>query len=479
MAAGTPRVSRLWSATAGSALAVGVVFAALAVSHQISASRPLGEGELFAVEARQAETVLSDPSVAPDLAVRSLRNDLDIAAVSIVDADGAYVASTSPDLVGRTMTSGFLRGAIGSAGMRAVTAVAGAEIAIDGVPTFGAEDVLYQLAQPLPSGGAAVLMYDVVDLTARRANSTGIRAATLQLGVVALAGTIVGIVLLLGRAGAKRRVAAAVAETERMARRATELAEINAHLDEARAQAEAALGLAEEKNRIRSEFVLMINHELRTPLTGVVTAAELLMGDPAMPADERAALLADMVREGDRLRGLISRMLTVARIENRGLGFELRGVPLASIFETVRSTHPSVNVEAPDHAASISTDPDGLVALVSSLADNALAHGASTVTLRLADHLPFEPVAAVGTTPDHAAHLLVVDDGPGIEPSFIPRLFEKFEKSSPSSGTGLGLYLARLMVEALRGSISVATGPSGTTMAVAVPLAPQPVGARP
>jgi signal transduction histidine kinase len=68
---------------------------------------------------------------------------------------------------------------------------------------------------------------------------------------------------------------------------------------------------------------------------------------------------------------------------------------------------------------------------------------------------------------------MVEDDGPGIDHPFLPRAFEKFEKSSFSAGTGLGLYVARLMVEAIEGAILVTTGPNGTTMTVAVPL---PVG---
>ena len=62
------------------------------------------------------------------------------------------------------------------------------------------------------------------------------------------------------------------------------------------------------------------------------------------------------------------------------------------------------------------------------------------------------------------------DNGPGIEAEFIPHIFEKFEKRGTASGTGLGLYLAKLMVEGIDGSISVETGPNGTTMAVGVPL---------
>ena len=63
----------------------------------------------------------------------------------------------------------------------------------------------------------------------------------------------------------------------------------------------------------------------------------------------------------------------------------------------------------------------------------------------------------------------VRDDGPGIAPEFLPRIFEKFEKDSFSSGTGLGLYVVRLMADAIGSSVSVATGPDGTVCEVAIP----------
>jgi two-component system OmpR family sensor kinase len=66
--------------------------------------------------------------------------------------------------------------------------------------------------------------------------------------------------------------------------------------------------------------------------------------------------------------------------------------------------------------------------------------------------------------------MLVSDDGPGIPPEFLPRIFEKFEKHSSSPGTGLGLYLARMMIEALEASLAVTTSDSGTVMAIAVPV---------
>ena len=67
-------------------------------------------------------------------------------------------------------------------------------------------------------------------------------------------------------------------------------------------------------------------------------------------------------------------------------------------------------------------------------------------------------------------YFLVRDNGPGIDQEFLPRAFDKFEKHSRSSGTGLGLYLVRLMADAIGGAILVHTGPDGTVMALAIPL---------
>ncbi|MCI0425632.1 MAG: ATP-binding protein, partial [Actinobacteria bacterium] len=57
-----------------------------------------------------------------------------------------------------------------------------------------------------------------------------------------------------------------------------------------------------------------------------------------------------------------------------------------------------------------------------------------------------------------------------ISMGFLPRIFEKFEKSSFSPGTGLGLYMARMIVEALDGSIAVETSQSGTTFQISLPM---------
>ena len=208
------RVSRLWLSTAVAALALGAVAALIAVRHQVHASRPIGEGELFAVEARETRDVLDAAGPDLDKAVRALRNDLTIDAVGIIDASGTFIAATSPSLIGRPLPSEFLRGAVGTSTFRAVAGSPGAPITIDGVEEWTAQDVLYEVAQPLADGNAAVLMYDIAELTRRRANSAGIRTTTLQIGSVSLFLLILGFVLLAGRAGASRRLRLAAAETD-------------------------------------------------------------------------------------------------------------------------------------------------------------------------------------------------------------------------------------------------------------------------
>ena len=233
-----------------------------------------------------------------------------------------------------------------------------------------------------------------------------------------------------------------------------------------------SLEAEKETNRIRSEFVLMINHELRTPLTSVVTGAQLLL-DGEVSAEDQRSIAEDMVRDGRRLDGLISQVLTVARVENSGLSYTLARTEVRHVLERIRlaSGNRLVTIDAESSSdAVIHTDSDALVQLVLSLADNALTHGATNVSIQVTPTLRFLPMRTVGVAPAQPLFFLVRDDGPGIDPDFLPSAFEKFEKHSWSAGTGLGLHVARLMVEAMQGSISVHTGPRGTIMAVAVPL---------
>lgn len=436
-----------------------------AVVYQVRISRPVGEGTVFAADARRAadraEEVTTDSD---DLMVRRLRNAFGVEAVSLVTRTGRVAASSAPGLVGRRL-SGLLGTGVDNGWFVAIAQPVEATIEIDGVTEWWPGDVLYDVYQPLEGGRGLILSYDISELLTRRARLSGIQPATAVTGGAGLALAAFAGLLAIGRAGARRRL-----ESSEFQRRV--LVEHNTELGAARAQAERALALAEETNRIRSEFVLMINHELRTPLTSVVTGAELLrdLGE-SMTEQERSGLLEDVLADGRRLSALISQMLTVARIENQGLAYVTRPIPIRSMNEELSAAAPRVTTEAADTIADavVETDPEGLMLLLCSLADNAFTHGANTVRVWASDSLDFEPVAEVGTRPEAAVFFHVVDDGPGIAPDFIDRAFEKFEKTGRASGTGLGLYLARMMVEAVGGSISVNTGVNGTVMAVGIP----------
>ena len=471
----------MWTVAASACLAIAVVVGVAAALYQVGETRPRGEGELFQAEGDVAAAMVSgsgSEAGSLDMTVRHIRNHLEIEAVGVIDDTGTFLASTSPNWEGSTLDPPLLSSMAADGRFGAATVRLSDPVSIDGVTEWEAGDALYQVVQPLDDGGALVLSYDVSGLLERRAAQAGVRTLTLVMAgagsVMALAGTL----LLVGRAGARRRVAQAAREAEQMQvyNRALELS--NEELREAREQAEKALALAEETNRIRSEFVLMINHELRTPLTAVVTGAELL-DEGSLGDFDREQVLGDMVRDARRLQELIAQMLTVARIENRGLGYSLREVSLGEVMERIghlRGERVSWDEYESWRRLSrdtlLRTDPDPLCHLVLSLADNAITHGASHVRLETTHHLPFHPEMHVGELPDDAVFLLLVDDGPGIDPTFLPRVFEKFEKQGRSSGTGLGLYLARLMVEAIDGAIVVRSGPEGTTMGVAVPTVP-------
>src|SRR5690606_37569089 len=117
----------------------------------------------------------------------------------------------------------------------------------------------------------------------------------------------------------------------------------------------------------------------------------------------------------------------------------------------------------------IRTDVDTLSLILSSLQDNAITHGATAVDIRCVTRPSVVGAHRVGTPPPSPVYFVVSDNGPGIDPEFLPRAFEKFEKNSMSSGTGVGLYMVQVMVEAIGGSIEVATSPKGTIFQIALP----------
>jgi signal transduction histidine kinase len=471
------RPSRWWLALAGMSALMAVGFAVATVVVQRSATRPIGEGVLFVEEAAYATELLTDASN-PTTAAKTVRNELEIEAVSLVSEEAVTTASTSANLVGRTVENDFLRFSIGEGRFAAIGAPIDAPIRLDGVNTWETGDVLYLVAQPLTEGGAALLHYDISELLARRTGTTGIQGEALQMGAISAVLGVIALALGIGHTRATQRQQSMAKESDLLREHTLELGAANTQLERARRRAERALELAEEKIRIRSEFVLMINHELRTPLTSVITGARLLR-DEELGEQDRRRVLDAIVDDGTRLQEMIDQILAVARIENRGLAYELNEVSLSELIDTISSANASIEPANGDiEDLRLLTDLGAMGLVVSSLADNARTHGASAVAVSMSSRRQVEPMVEVGEDPQPACFIAVSDDGPGIDPDFLPRVFEKFEKSSFSPGTGLGLYMARTIIEALDGSISVETTTAGTTFEIAIPTveAREPVG---
>jgi PAS domain S-box-containing protein len=277
-------------------------------------------------------------------------------------------------------------------------------------------------------------------------------------------------------AGAQRRpyTAADLELAEDLAHRAA-LAVDNARLF---AQAQDAI-------RVRDEFLSIASHELRTPLTPLQLQLQRLLGArhksliESMPVDKLKSVLARCARQVERLAGLIDDLLDVSRISSGRLRLEIDGpVDLGELVRDVVNRHTEelsraacpLVVESPEDPVVGTWDRRRLEQVVENLVSNAIKYGAGTaIQIAVADGV------------DQAV-LRVKDQGIGIPPEKLDKVFDRFERAVSArayGGLGLGLYITRQIVEAHRGSIRVESEAGrGATFTVELPKLPQTAGAH-
>jgi signal transduction histidine kinase len=216
-------------------------------------------------------------------------------------------------------------------------------------------------------------------------------------------------------------------------------------LRDARARARA--------DRERSDLVATVAHELRSPLTGVKGfTATLLAKWERFTDSQRQLMLQTVEADADRLGRLIAELLDVARIESGRLQLLRQPFDLVGAVQRIAERlHPTdgrvIKVEA-DSLPDAWVDPDKFDQVMSNLIENALRHGDGPVHVTLRA-LP------------NAVEIEVQDQGPGIDASARSRIFTKFWRTGSDSGTGLGLFIVKGLVEAHGGSVRVADSTDG------------------
>lgn len=222
----------------------------------------------------------------------------------------------------------------------------------------------------------------------------------------------------------------------------------------------------EEGFRLQREFVSDASHELRSPLTVLRGRIEQLADN----SGDRAAVEAEadeLMKEVRRMERLTDDMLTLAKAERGGL-VQPRRVPIDDFVEDLRRDLPLLgsrhyHVESTLHGE-LEADPDRLAQVLRNLVTNAVRHTGSD------GHID----VSIGSQ-NGAAIFAVADDGTGIEPTQLDRIFDRFHRtdegrSRAEGGSGLGLAIARAIVEAHGGTISASSTPGqGATIRFRIP----------
>lgn len=229
--------------------------------------------------------------------------------------------------------------------------------------------------------------------------------------------------------------------------------------------------LAAEADRLRSALLTSISHDLKTPLAAILGAAGTLRDYSKLPEPDRAELISTVIAESERLNRFIANLLDMTRIEsgatepNASLHYvgDIVGSALRRAAKLLAQHETEIDI--PADLPMLKLDPVLFEQVLFNLLDNAAKYAPQGSKIRVQ-----------GWTDGGFVHLQVMDQGPGIPPSDLERVFDTFYRVRKAdhvlAGTGLGLSICRGFIAAMGGAISAEnrSDRSGAVFTVRMPV---------
>jgi signal transduction histidine kinase len=241
-----------------------------------------------------------------------------------------------------------------------------------------------------------------------------------------------------------------------------EVGEKTQELKESNESLRAANKKLKELDRLKTEFLSIVSHELKTPLTAMRTSSEFLRESDECSIPVRRQMLDIIIRNIDRQSRMVDDLLDISRIESNRMKFHKESLDIEETVNTslemlsavIKEKSMNILVEIPDDLPQVYTDRDKLVQVFVNLLNNAAKFSKKNGNIRI-------------TAQDDSdlVRISVSDDGIGMSPEELEKIFDKFYQIDSTStrkvgGSGLGLSIVKGIIEGQGGSI-VATSEQG------------------
>ena len=238
----------------------------------------------------------------------------------------------------------------------------------------------------------------------------------------------------------------------------------NDELGQLAATFNAMQGQLEQLEQARKKFIATASHELRTPVFSLGGFVELLE-DEELDEETRRRFLAQVREQVERLRKLSVDLLDLSRLEAGSLELRPEHVDLGELARSVSAEFVPTLAQHDAHLelrlparAEANCDPVRMAQIMRILIDNALTHTPSGTR-----------IVVTAARSNGRVSVAVRDDGEGIDPEALPRIFEPFYTADDAPGSGLGLAIASELAERMDGSLKVSIGSGQTVFTLEVP----------